>query len=273
MATAVHIVIVTHNAAVELPICLDHLGGQTHPIESLVIVDSGSTDTGYLDSISYQGQVSVIMTENIGFSRANNLGIKHIGSPLSGIIIFLNPDTFLPPDYIDCALSLFSAHPESGIVSGKLLGYDLKNRKPTGRIDSTGIFRRWYGRWYDRGQGEHDRSQYDRIESLPAVCGALMCCRADALQPFGNDVFDPNFFLYKEDIELSLRLRRNGWKLVYDPQLVGYHCRGWQADRRKMAYTLRLTAAKNELLLYQKHPSPYILWAMMKFLMVRVCRL
>lgn len=272
MATGVYIIIVTHDSADLLPICMEHLGGQTHPIQGLVIVDSGSKDPRYLDAIVYPGPVSVIRTENIGFAQANNLGVTSLGSPLSGMIIFMNPDTFLPPGYIDRALSVLEAHPDSGIVSGKLLGYDPQNRKPTGRIDSTGIFRRWYGRWYDRGQGEHDHSQYDTVESLPAVCGALMCCRSDALQPFGNTVFDPDFFLYKEDIELSLRLRRNGWKLVYDPQLAGYHCRGWQANRRKMEYALRVTAARNELLLYRKHPSPYIVWALMKFLLVRICR-
>lgn len=273
MATAVHIIIVTHNSAVELPICIEHLIAQNRSIQSLVIVDSGSRDPHYLDSIVHPRLVSVIKADNIGFSRANNLGVSELGNQLKGMVIFLNPDTFLPPDYIDRALSALEAHPQGAIVSGKLMGYDPGNRKPTGRIDSTGIFRRWYGRWYDRGQGEADRAQYERIEALPAVCGALMCCRAEALQPFGNTVFDPDFFLYKEDIELSLRLRKEGWKLVYDPHLVGYHCRGWQVDRSKMDYALRLTAARNELLLYRKHPSPYILWALVKFLLVRVCRL
>lgn len=272
MAAAVHIIIVTHNSALELPICIEHLAQQTAPVQSLVIVDSGSENPRYLESVAHPSLVSVIKTENIGFSQANNAGVSALPELDKGMIIFLNPDTFLPPNYIESALEVLKAHPEGAIVSGKLLGFDPKVKKPTGRIDSTGIFRRWYGRWYDRGQGEIDKFQHDAIETIPAVCGALMCCRVEALKPFGSNVFDPDFFLYKEDIELSLRLRRNGWKIIFDPRLVGYHCRGWQENRREMSYALRLCAARNEVLLYRKHPSPYIIWALLKFLLVRICR-
>ncbi|MFW2368811.1 MAG: glycosyltransferase family 2 protein, partial [Desulforhopalus sp.] len=265
MTTAVHIIIVAHNSALELPICIEHLALQTAPIQSLVIVDSGSENPSYLESLAHPSLVTVIKTKNIGFSQANNTGVSALPDESTGMIIFLNPDTFLPPTYIESALEVMEAHPEGGIVSGKLLGFDPKVKRPTGKIDSTGVFRRWYGRWYDRGQGENDTFQFDAVETIPAVCGALMCCRREALAPYGTNVFDPDFFLYKEDIELSLRLRKKGWKLIFDPQLVGYHCRGWQDNRREMSYVLRLTAARNEVLLYRKHPSPYIVWALLKF--------
>ncbi|MCI5208737.1 MAG: hypothetical protein D3910_08075, partial [Candidatus Electrothrix sp. ATG2] len=88
-------------------------------------------------------------------------------------------------------------------------------------------------------------------------------------QESGAAVFDPDFFLYKEDIELCLRIRKAGWRLVSLPEILVYHCRGWQKDRQDISFQLRLTAAKSELLLYRKHPSPYILWALSKYLLVR----
>jgi GT2 family glycosyltransferase len=75
--------------------------------------------------------------------------------------------------------------------------------------------------------------------------------------------------MYKEDIELGMRLRKLGFSIMYDSSLVAYHCRGWQATRKKMAPALRLHAARNEVLLYRKHPSPYMLWALGKYLLVR----
>ena len=96
-------------------------------------------------------------------------------------------------------------------------------------------------------------------------------CRPGALD--GGAVFAPEFFLYKEDIELSLRLRRGGWSIHYDPGLTVYHCRGWDRERANMPHTLRLAAAANEVRLYQRHPSPYILWALAKYLLVRWARL
>lgn len=272
MAIAVHIIIVTHNSAAELPLCLHYLTRQTTPISSLVVVDSGSDDPAYLDSAAHPRLIAVIKADNIGYSRANNLGYNALPAPLSGMVIFLNPDTFLPSEYITNAVNVLQANPAAAIVSGLLLGFDLHTQKTTGRIDSAGIFRSWYGRWYDRGQGEKDRKQYNLIESVPAVCGALICCRAEALQTFRDQVFDQDFFLYKEDIELCLRLRAAGWDLVYDPRLVAYHCRGWKG-RRKIPYALRITAVRSELLLYRKHPSPYVIWAFIKYLLVRLLRL
>ncbi|MCI5146265.1 MAG: hypothetical protein D3923_12225 [Candidatus Electrothrix sp. AR3] len=112
-------------------------------------------------------------------------------------------------------------------------------------------------------------------EDVPAVCGAFLFCRKTMLEQLAliqhNDsvVFDPDFFLYKEDIELCLRVRKSGWRITYLPEVVVYHCRGWQKKRQQIPHQLRLTAATSELLLYKKHPSPYIFWALAKYLLVR----
>ncbi|MBU1568783.1 MAG: glycosyltransferase family 2 protein [Proteobacteria bacterium] len=273
MAIPVYVVIVTHNSAEELDICLAHLEKQTVPIKGVAIVDSGSTDPNFLDDISPLPGMKIIKTENVGFSRANNIGFKQIVEDREGMVVFLNPDTFLPPDYLAQAVNVLNENPAAAVVSGKLLGFDLKEQKPSGKIDSTGIFRRWYGRWYDRGQGQKDLGQYDLISAPLALCGALMCCRLKALVPFRGDVFDPDFFLYKEDIELCIRLRAAGWTLVYDPKLIAHHCRGWARKRQKVSYDLRLMAARNEVLLYRKHPGPAMVWALLKLFLVQVFRL
>lgn len=273
MAISIYVVIVTHDSAEELNICLTHLEKQTVPIKGMVIVDSGSTDTHYLDGLHCFQGMKVIKTENVGFSKANNIGFKNLVVDREGMVVFMNPDTFLPPDYLAQAINVLNENPGAAVVSGKLLGYNLKDMKPTGMIDSTGVFRRWYGRWYDRGQGNKDQGQYDLICTPPALCGALMCCRLKALEPYQGDIFDEDFFLYKEDIELCLRLRETGWLLIYDPKLVAHHCRGWAKNRRKVSYELRLMAARNEVLLYRKHPGTTIVWAYLKLFLVKVFRL
>ncbi|MCI5124778.1 MAG: hypothetical protein D3925_09945, partial [Candidatus Electrothrix sp. AR5] len=127
----------------------------------------------------------------------------------------------------------------------------------------------------DRSQGEKDRGQYPNPEDVPALCGAFLFCRQSMLAQLSLDrsssaaVFDPDFFLYKEDIELCLRINKLGWRIVYHPGIQVYHCRGWQKERQQIPYQQRLTAAKSELLLYKKHPSLYILWAWFKYLLVR----
>ncbi len=271
MDVSIHIVIVTHNSSEVLPCCLEHLAKQNIPLASLIIVDSGSTDISYLTTLNEKEEFKLILTDNIGFAKANNLGLKEI-SAQSGVVLFLNPDTFLTEGFILQAIEVLNENSGAAIVSGKLLGFDVKKRKKTGKIDSTGIYRKWYGRWYDRGKGEDESERYNQPDKIPAVCGALMVCRIDALLRYNGEVFDSDFFLYKEDIELSLRLRRDGWDLVYDPRLVAYHCRGWENKRTNIPFELRIMAAKNEVLLYQKHPSPFIIWALLKYFLVSVFR-
>lgn len=273
MAIPIYVVIVTHNSTEALHVCLAHLEKQSVQIKGLAIVDSGSAEPQALDGLHPLPGMKIIKTENVGFSRANNIGFKEIVADQEGMVVFINPDTFLPPDFLAQAVNVLNENPGAAVVSGKLLGYDLENMRPSGLLDSTGIFRKWYGRWYDRGQGEKDRGQYDLIAAPTALCGALLCCRLRALQPFHGNVFDPDFFLYKEDIELCLRLRAGGWTMVYDPRLVAHHCRGWAKSRRKMSYDRRLMAAKNEVLLYRKHPQPAMAWALLKQFLVQICRL
>jgi GT2 family glycosyltransferase len=272
MSVQVHVIVVTHNSEREIPLCLNALVSQKYPVDSVTVVDSGSTDTSYLSGLADM-VTKVIKTTNIGFSKANNLGFRSLTVQNDDVVIFLNPDTFLQPDAILHIVEIFSRDRSIGCVTGKLLGFDLAHRRPTGLIDSSGIFRKWYGRWYDRGQGEEDRGQYDFPQEVPAVCGALMCCRIEALEAFADDIFDPGFFLYKEDIELSLRLRKSGWKLFYSPEIMAYHCRGWNEDRQDVSYEKRLYSSENEIKMYIRHPSVYVLWAGAKYLAVRLFRL
>jgi GT2 family glycosyltransferase len=269
------VILVTHNAEVVLSSCLSALAEQTELPAAVALVDSGSADTAYLRPYADQGSTKVVMAENIGFSQANNLGWQVVGQDAE-FVLFLNPDAFPAPDSIEQACAFLNEHAEVGAVGGRLLGFSADQGLPTGLLDSTGVFRKWYGCWHDRDHGQPDSGQHREQELLPAICGAFLFCRNAALKQAalpGGAIFDPDFFLYKEDIELCLRLRKKGWRLAYLPDIRVHHCRGWQADRRRVPYKIRLIAAKSELLLYKKHPSPYILWAVFKYLLVRGLRL
>ncbi len=271
MVTKVAAIVVTHNSEVTLERCIKGLETQDYSLDSILLVDSGSTDKEYLQLSQRRQSVQLLVTENVGFSKANNLGYEALSSDID-FVLFVNPDLFLPSTFVSQALHIFERTTSLAMLSGKLLGYDLERDKPSGRLDSTGVFRKWYGRWYDRGQGERDTGQYDEPTLVPALCGALLFCNNTALRTLPGPVFDTDFFLYKEDIELGLRLKKHGWKLLYTHILQAYHCRGWDGERKKMSYELRLTAAKSELLLYRKHPSPYIVFALLKYILVTVFR-
>lgn len=265
------VIIVTHNAQKVLDTCIDALTRQQDPPHQVIIVDSGSDDRTYLEKYLERDGFSIHLKGNIGFSASNNVGMGFVDSSVNFILI-MNPDTFLPEDCLSTATAALADQPKTAILTGMLKGYDIDKLNPSGLIDSTGIFRNWYGRWHDRGQGEEDRGQYDEEEEIPAVCGAFMLCKKEALESVtenGSAVFDEAFFLYKEDIDLSLRLRKKGWRLKYDPRITAYHARGWAASRKSISYETRCMASANEIRLNLKHRSPYLLWSLGKYLAVR----
>jgi len=262
------IVTVTCNSSEVVAHWLNSVGASRSVSLSGVVVDCGSDRAEYPAVVEGRSGFRVVKTGNIGFSRANNMGYRLV-DPETEYIVFLNPDAFPEPDTLRRAADILGKSPDIGCLGGRLLGYDMKKKQPTGLLDSTGIFRKWYGRWYDRGQGEEDTGQYMNACDVGAVCGAFMFFRRRALEETAVDhqAFDPDFFLYKEDIELSLRIKKAGWRLVYHPSLRVFHCRGWRG-RKKMPLSLKKMSAANEVLLYRKHPSPYILWALVKYLVV-----
>jgi len=268
------VIIVTHDSEEVLEPCLRALKNQVLPPARVYLVDSGSRDPAYLDRIDKAENVVMLPPQdNIGFARANNAGCRHLEQEME-YVLFLNPDVLLAADALFLAVQSMRQHERVGVLTGRLLGYDFRAAQATGLLDSTGIYRKWYGRWVDRGQGEVDRGQYALPENIPAACGALLFCRKNALDQValaGGAVFDPDFFLYKEDIELCLRLRDKGWLIRYEPGIRAWHGRGWR-QRGEMGLALRRAAAESEIILYRKHPSPYLCWALLKYLAVRLLK-
>jgi GT2 family glycosyltransferase len=256
------VIIITHDNQLVLDEAIASVRQQTLLPGQIIIVDTGSKDRKYLRQYELSEDTTVIYGgEEIGFCRGNNIGYRAV-FPEVEYVLFLNPDAFLFPSFIEEAIHFMEipVNKACGMLTGVLYGYDLANRRPSGLYDSTGIFNKWYGRWYDRGQGQAcSDSLYNVNEEVPAICGALMFCRKEALDSVlvrGGEVLDSSFFMYKEDIDLSLRLKRQGWRLMFVSKLAAYHCRGWNPDRKKMARKVRLLSARNEMRIQRKNLSP-----------------
>ena len=265
----VGVIIVTHNSQAFLPHCLEAIDRQSVTPRQIIIVDSGSDDSSYLNEFSERKNVTLLYLSNIGFAAANNRGLDQL-DPECTYVLFINPDTFPAPSAIEKSMQIMTVQPDVAILTGLLEGYDQGGRRTTGKVDSAGIFRTWYGRWYDRGHGEDIGSGYQHPGDVPAICGAFMFCRFSALESELPALFDESFFMYKEDIELCLRLSGNGWKMFYTPEIKAYHCRGWNLDRRLVPRSARIMSARNEIRVYQKHASIYMIWAWLKYLLVRL---
>jgi GT2 family glycosyltransferase len=107
-------------------------------------------------------------------------------------------------------------------------------------------------RHLDRGAGEPDLGQYDKAEEVFGPSGAAALYRGEALQDvaFNGQVFDEDFFAYREDADLAWRCRLMGWKSIYAPSAVALHRRRVTPERRgQLPAIINYHSVKNRFLL------------------------
>ncbi len=171
------------------------------------------------------GRLRLIELEHrAGFARAMNVGISHSTGEL---VCFANSDLFVTDRYIAELEDFFASHPGAGCATGKILRYDLAADCELRVLDTTGhVIGRDRG-VSDRGENEPDRGIYEREEQVFGCSGAALVARRRALESIrlGDEYLDESFFMYKEDIDLSWRLRLAGWECWYVPQAIAYHAR------------------------------------------------
>jgi N-acetylglucosaminyl-diphospho-decaprenol L-rhamnosyltransferase len=269
------VITVTYNSQKHIDKWLECLDSQLLAPKQIIIVDTGSKDRSYLGKLQQQNIHTILAPPESGFCVGNNIAWQHVDDDIE-YVLFLNPDAFLSPTFLEQAVAIMNMPHNSsyGALTGTLWGYDIDTMSPTGFYDSRGIFATPWGHWYDRDQGlPLSSAAANESESIPAICGACFFARKSALTAVllpDGEVFDSSFYMYKEDIDLSLRLRTCGWKLLFEPQLVAYHCRGWQPDRQKMPKKLRLCSARNELKIHTRARRPLpMLYSATKYLAVK----
>lgn len=252
MAHLISVVLIGYNNKKLLKPCLAALQRQTL-----------KNDVFYIDNASQDGSVAWIKhhhphvrvmanTENKGYAAAANQGIQ---ATRTSYVMILNPDLLLDPDYLALAVAKMKTNSRIAALTGKILHYDFQNNKKTDILDTTGLLIFPNRRVVDRGQGERDHGQYDQEEEVFGISGACPVYRREALEDVKllGDYLDEDFFMYKEDVDLSWRLRLRGWACYYLPAAVGYHGRGTGAILRS---NLReIVRGRKSLTRFQKYYS------------------
>jgi len=227
--------LVLWNGEKYLPACFESLLAQTFTDFTLLVIDNASTDASvavtkrYLER--FGGRMRLIQnTENLGFARAHNQGIAQCVSPL---IMLLNQDMQIEPNYVAILMAFMEANPQVGSVSGALYRWDCRTPEglngggKTAMIDSLGLKVFKNGRVIEQHAGEEDTGQWQQPMAVFGVSGALPLYRLGALQSiaFGETFFDEDFFMYKEDVDLAFRLRWAGYSSFVVPTAKAYHDR------------------------------------------------
>lgn len=212
-------------------------------------MDNASSD-GSLDMLAtvFPHVKIICNTTNLGYARANNQGM-HTAS--GDYVLLLNSDTIISPQAVAQLLVFMQQHPPVGAVSPRLLRPDGTPQPYAFGCDPTP------GYLFRRGltQIVLHRPLHDwgtaQLQAVDWVSGACLLVRRAAIEQVG--LLDENMFMYFEDNDWCLRIRKAGWKVYYHPQIEIVHIGGQSLKknpRAQRAYYESLTY------FYHKHYGP-----------------
>ena len=246
--------IVTWNSARHLPELFASLDRQSSRDFSIAIIDNASTDETLPWLEEHRHDASILRNfRNLGFSRAHNQGIALAVSRWQAdpelsqrYILVLNPDMQLAPNCLEELLAYMDGHPDVAIAGPKLYKAspvsaqesDMVTILQTDLLDSMGLVLHRGRNISDRGAGEPDRGAYDRVAPF-GISGAAMLIRASVVADLvlsGSEVFDEQFFAYKEDADLCWRARLFGLRIESVPSAIAWHIRSMKDPGGKKAF-------------------------------------
>ncbi len=242
------IIIVNYNVKYFLEQCLFSVKTALKGIESeIFVVDNNSVD-GSCQMIREKFREVILIgnDENKGFSSANNQAIRKAKGEY---ILILNPDTVVEEGTFTKCIEFMDKNPEAGGLGVKMIDGkgnflpESKRALPDPLVAFFKIF--GFSKLFPRSKlfskyhlGHLDPDQTHEIEVLP---GAFMFLRKKALDTVG--LFDEDFFLYGEDIDLSYRLLQGGFKNYYFPQATIIHYKGESTKKGSLNYVVQFYKA------------------------------
>jgi len=196
-----------------LPACLAALHGQTCAGAEVIVVDNGSTDASLaLLAREYPWVKLIPLGENRGFTGACNAGLR---AGRGDVLILLNNDTEVAPNWLEEILAAFSRHPQAGSVACRMLLFDRRTIfHAAGDVFSVD------GTPGNRGVWQEDRGQFGEGPVFSANGGSAAYRRV-MLDDVG--LLDESFYFSLEDVDLGWRAQLRGWGCIYAPKAVVYH--------------------------------------------------
>ena len=239
--TPLSVVVVTHNHADTVAQCLESVRATSPTDTRIRVLDNASADQTEAAARSVPGVQVTPMGRNTGYSAAMNQGVTESDTDL---VLCLGPDVVLQPGFFEALVPAMG--PGVAMATGLLL--DAADRT---RIDDAGTVMTAGRQFKSRGAGEPDRGQH-RAGDVLAVCGGCCLLRRDAVADLelGGELFDEDFFAYKEDVDLGWRAHLLGWTCRFEPAARALHAR---KGARSLSEQMFRLSVRNRLLLLLKN--------------------
>jgi O-antigen biosynthesis protein len=236
------VIIVNYNVKYFLEVCLHSLLRAADGLDAeVIVVDNNSADSS-CDMVRerFPSVVLIENKDNKGFSKANNQGVALAKGEF---ILFLNPDTVMPEDFLAKTLAYMDAHPEAGALGPRLIdgkgqfAPDAKKSFPSLSVaifKTTGINKifsssDYFNKYYSVHVGERETAAVD------VLSGCCMLVRKSAMDAAGGP-FDEDYFMYCEDVDLSYRIQKAGYKNIYFPEADLIHYKGESTRKMTLSY-------------------------------------
>jgi N-acetylglucosaminyl-diphospho-decaprenol L-rhamnosyltransferase len=232
--TDLSVIIVNYNTRDYLSGCLESVSEQGGVTYETIVVDNNSADgSSQMVRKNFPWVKLVANSENLGFGRANNQALKICRGKY---VFFLNPDTTVAPDCFKTMLLFMERNPGIGLAGTKLLFPDHS-------------FHPSVGDGYPGG-----RRARKVMKGLPGdiawVLGASMVASLKVINSMHG--FDDRFFLYGEEQDLCLRIRKTGLLIGYIPDAIVVHW-GGKSERENLPAEVWSKKIKAEYIFYKKH--------------------
>lgn len=236
----VSIIILNYNGSKYLRKLFDSILSDTPPFRfELIIIDNGSRDNSleiikdYCKNITQNIVCKVLINKtNLGFGRAMNQGLKLARGKY---VAFLNCDLYIESGWLERVIEVFHQKPRVAIVQPLICDYD----NPL-RVQSLGL----YCDWVCNFKGANQKAQ--ETQAILAPFGAAFIARRDIFQRIGG--FDPDYFLYGEEIDIGLRTWMAGFMVILTSKAKVFHKGGGVTPKQILrGYTYYYNARKNQL--------------------------
>ncbi|MEK7504084.1 MAG: glycosyltransferase family 2 protein [Patescibacteria group bacterium] len=252
----ISVIVINWNVSDSFERCIKSILETKYPDLELILIDN---DSHKKPKIPQDPRVTYIQNKsNIGFPAAVNQGLKLF---VGDYVLLLNPDTKLPKDFFETAIKFIECHPQAGVMGPKFESEGSVFPEPS--IVNT-ISEYWFGH-----KGLTEKYTPDKVSSVNAVSGACMFMPRKVVEKVG--LFTDQVFMYYEDLDYCRRLRKLGYKVMFNPEIQIFHEHGQSAKQTSqdkyrnfleiLAYPFRkILKFPNTLLSTQRYRTEAGIW-------------
>ena len=197
--------------------CLSSLEKITYPNVKIYVIDNGSSDNSVTEIGNQFPDYEIIeLPENYGFARGNNAGFELVKQK-ADYTIFLNNDTIVDPNFVEPLINAMESNSTVKQSTPKIFYADNLDYIWFGG----GKVSLWAGWIRHLGIRQKDSMQFSFNRNVDYATGCCVCMRTVDFESIG--MFDESFLMYGEDVDLSLRFRKQGGQILFVPESKIWH--------------------------------------------------